>query len=143
MRKAKLEKSSDIKIIVVDDEKGILDSLSVIIKRLGYQYEGVNNPLEAIERVREEEFDLMILDFLMQPILGDKVVEEIRKFNKDIYILLLTGYKDAAPPLKAIKSLDIQGYCEKADNFDQLILLIESAVKSVYQKEPLRILKTV
>jgi len=66
------------------------------------------------------------------------VVEEIRKFNKDIYILLLTGYKDAAPPLKAIKSLDIQGYCEKADNFDQLILLIESAVKSIYQKRTIR-----
>jgi len=138
VRKNRQGKSSDIKIIVVDDEKGILDSLSVIIKRLGYQYTGVNNPLEAIERVREEEFDLMILDFLMQPILGDKVVEEIRKFNKDIYILLLTGYKDAAPPLKAIKSLDIQGYCEKADNFDQLILLIESAVKSIYQKRTIR-----
>jgi len=105
VRKNRQGKSSDIKIIVVDDEKGILDSLSVIIKRLGYQYTGVNNPLEAIERVREEEFDLMILDFLMQPILGDKVVEEIRKFNKDIYILLLTGYKDAAPPLKAINLL--------------------------------------
>jgi len=63
VRKNRQGKSSDIKIIVVDDEKGILDSLSVIIKRLGYQYTGVNNPLEAIERVREEEFDLMILDF--------------------------------------------------------------------------------
>jgi len=138
VRKGKIESSSDIKIIVVDDERGILDSLSVIIKRLGYQYTGVSNPLEAIEKVREEEFDLMILDYLMQPILGDKVVEEIREFNKDIYILLLTGYKDAAPPLKAIKSLDIQGYCEKADNFDQLILLIESAVKSIYQKRTIK-----
>jgi len=141
VRKTRIETSSDIKIIVVDDEKGILDSLSVIIKRLGYQYAGVNNPLEAIERVKEEDFDLMILDFLMQPILGDKVVEEIRKFNKDIYILLLTGYKDAAPPLKAIKSLDIQGYCEKADNFDQLILLIESAVKSINQKRTIKTFK--
>jgi len=107
-------------------------------KAFGLSVYGSEQPLEAIERVREEEFDLMILDFLMQPILGDKVVEEIRKFNKDIYILLLTGYKDAAPPLKAIKSLDIQGYCEKADNFDQLILLIESAVKSIYQKRTIR-----
>lgn len=138
MRKASLEKSSDIKIIVVDDERGILDSLSVIIKRLGYQYTGVNSPLEAIERVKQEDFDLMILDFLMQPIQGDKVVEEIRKFDKDIYILLLTGYKDVAPPLKAIKSLDIQGYCEKADNFDQLILLIESAIKSIYQRRTIK-----
>ena len=48
------------------------------------------NPIEAIERVKNEHFDLMILDFIMTPIHGDQVVEEIRKFNKDLYILLLT-----------------------------------------------------
>jgi len=35
----------------------------------------------------------MVLDFIMTPIHGDQVVEEIRKFNKDLYILLLTGLK--------------------------------------------------
>lgn len=141
MRRVSSESSSDHKIIVVDDERGILDSLSVVIKRLGYQYTGINNPLEAIERIRQEDFDILILDFLMDPIQGDKVVEEIRKFNKDLYILLLTGYKDVAPPLKTIKSLDIQGYCEKADNFDQLILLIESAIKSISQRKTIKNLK--
>ena len=51
---------------------------------------GVTDPLEAIEKVKTEHFDLMILDFIMTPIHGDKVVEEIRKFNKELYILLLT-----------------------------------------------------
>jgi len=58
VRKNRQGKSSDIKIIVVDDEKGILDSLSVIIKRLGYQYTGVNNPLEAIERSGKKNLTL-------------------------------------------------------------------------------------
>ena len=49
----------------------------------------------------------------MDPIHGDKVVEEIRKFDKELYILLLTGHKDLAPPLETIRRLDIQGYCEK------------------------------
>ena len=77
----------------------------------------------------------MLLDFLMTPIHGDQVVEEIRKFNKDLYILLLTGHKDLAPPLDTIKRLDIQGYCEKSDKFDQLLLLIESGIKAVSQMQ--------
>ncbi len=67
----------------------------------------------------------------MAPIHGDEVVERIRQFNTDIYILMLTGHKDLAPPLETIKVLDIQGYCEKSDRFDQLQLLIESGVKSI------------
>lgn len=123
------------RILAVDDEVGILDSLRVFLSKAGYTFVGVTNPLEAIEKVRTEHFDLMLLDFLMTPIHGDQVVEEIRKFKKDLYILLLTGHKDLAPPLDTIKRLDIQGYCEKSDNFDQLLLLIESGIKAVSQMQ--------
>ncbi len=125
--------SKGYKIIVVDDETGIIDSLSVFLKRTGYEITGVTNPLDAIELVKKEHFDLMLLDFIMTPIHGDQVVEEIRKFNKELYILLLTGHKDLAPPLETIKRLDIQGYCEKSDKFDQLLLLIESGIKAIEQ----------
>ena len=130
--------SNGYKIIVVDDEQGIVDSLSIFLKRSGYDFTGLTNPLEAIERVRNEHFDMMILDFMMEPIHGDEVVEEIRKFNKDLYILLLTGHKDLAPPLDTIKRLDIQGYCEKSDKFDQLLLLIESGIKSIEQMNTIK-----
>ena len=100
MRKNEImAKSNGYKIIAVDDEEGIVDSLSIFLKRTGYEFTGVTDPLEAIEKVKNEHFDLMILDFIMEPIHGDKVVEEIRKFNKELYILLLTGHKDLAPPL--------------------------------------------
>lgn len=130
--------SNGYKIIVVDDEQGIVDSLSIFFKRSGYDFTGLTNPLEAIERVRNEHFDMMILDFMMDPIHGDEVVEEIRKFNKDLYILLLTGHKDLAPPLETIKRLEIQGYCEKSDKFDQLLLLIESGIKSIEQMNTIK-----
>ena len=134
MRHSALESNEKpYKIIAVDDESGILDSLGVFLKRSGYTLVGVTNPLEAIEKIKNEHFDLMLLDFIMSPIHGDKVVEEIRKFNQDLYILLLTGHKDLAPPLETIRKLSIQGYCEKSDKFDQLLLLIESAVKSIEQ----------
>lgn len=130
--------SNGYKIIVVDDEQGIVDSLSIFLKRSGYDFTGLTNPLEAIDRVRNEHFDMMILDFMMDPIHGDEVVEEIRKFNKDLYILLLTGHKDLAPPLETIKRLEIQGYCEKSDKFDQLLLLIESGIKSIEQMNTIK-----
>ena len=126
------------KIIAVDDEIGIIDSLSIFLKRSGYNFTGVTDPLDAIEKVKNEHFDMMILDFIMSPLHGDKVVEEIRKFNKDLYILLLTGHKDLAPPLDTIRRLDIQGYCEKSDKFDQLLLLIESGIKSIGQMNEIK-----
>ncbi len=140
MRKNNIQTSNSngYKIIAVDDEMGIVDSLSIFLKRSGYDFVGVTNPMEAIERVKNEHFDLMILDFIMDPIHGDKVVEEIRKFNKELYILLLTGHKDLAPPLETIRKLDIQGYCEKSDKFDQLLLLIESGIKSIAQMNEIK-----
>ena len=128
-----MDLTSKYKIMVVDDEVGIIDTLSVILKRRSYSCTGFVNPLDAVEELKREHYDLLILDYLMNPIHGDKVVEMIREFDKDIYILLLTGHKDLAPPLETIKSLEIQGYCEKSDKFDQLLLLIESAIKSIEQ----------
>lgn len=136
MRQSELNNKKDrYKIIGVDDEFGIIDSLSVFLTKAGYEFVGISNPLEAIERVKQEHFDLMLLDFIMTPIHGDKVVEEIRKFNKELYILLLTGHKDLAPPLETIRRLEIQGYCEKSDKFDQLLLLIEAGVKAIAQMQ--------
>ena len=130
--------NKNYKIIAVDDEEGIIDSLSIFLKRSGYEFIGVTDPQVAIERVKNEHFDLMVLDFIMTPIHGDQVVEEIRKFNKDLYILLLTGHKDLAPPLETIRRLDIQGYCEKSDKFDQLLLLLESGIKSIKQMDEIK-----
>ena len=130
--------NSTYKILAVDDEQGIIDSLSIFLKRSGYSFTGITNPAEAIELLKKEHFDLLLLDFIMTPFHGDQVVEKIRKFNKELYILLLTGHKDLAPPLETIKKLDIQGYCEKSDKFDQLLLLIESGIKSVEQMREIK-----
>ena len=142
MQSGQPNETNKYKIMVVDDEIGIVDSLSVFLKKSGYDLVGITNPLEAIERIKNEHFDLMVLDFLMAPIHGDQVVEEIRKFNKDLYILLLTGHKDLAPPLETIKRLDIQGYCEKSDKFDQLLLLIESGIKAISQMNLIKEINT-
>ncbi len=121
-----VNENNKYRIIAVDDEEGIVDSLSIFLKRSGYDFTGVTDPMEAIEKVKTEHYDLMLLDFIMTPIHGDQVVEEIRKFNKELYILLLTGHKDLAPPLEIIRKLD------------QLLILIESGIKSIDQMNEIK-----
>ena len=86
MRKAlqnQLNGERKYKIIGVDDELGILDSLAVLFDNSIYEFVGISNPVEAIELVKKEHFDLMLLDFMMTPLHGDEVVEEIRKYFQD------------------------------------------------------------
>lgn len=135
-------KTNGYKIMILDDEQGIIDSMFVLLNRSGYQVTGKTNPLEAIDTIKTEHFDMLITDFMMDPIHGDEVVERIREFNSDLYILLLTGHKDLAPPLETIKKLDIQGYCEKGGNQDQLLLLIESGIKSITQMHTIKDINT-
>ena len=133
------EKENDLKrkILVIDDEQGVIDSLKVYLGKEGYIVEGETNPLLGIENIRNNYYDILILDYIMVPINGDKVIEEIRKFNKDIYIIVLTGHKSVAPPIETIRRLNIQGYLE-TNKFEQILLMIESSVKSIIQLEEIK-----
>ena len=134
------EKENDLKkkILVIDDEQGVIDSLKVYLGKEGYIVEGETNPILGIENIRNNYYDILILDYIMVPINGDKVIEEIRKFNKDIYIIVLTGHKSVAPPIETIRRLNIQGYLEKTNKFEQILLMIESSVKSIIQLEEIK-----
>ena len=133
MRKSKRVQDYEISILTLDDDPIITSTIQAYFNRSGYHVDVENDPLKAIERIRTTPYDILLLDFLMSPICGDQVVEEIRKFNKELFIVLLTGHKSMAPPVKTIRQLDIQGYYEKSDRFDQLELLVESCVKSIRQ----------
>lgn len=138
MRRSKQIAENRISILTLDDDPIITSTIQAYFHRSGYQVDVENDPYTAIERVRNGNYDILLLDFLMSPICGDQVVEEIRKFNEDLYIILLTGHKSMAPPIKTIRQLDIQGYYEKDDKFDQLELLVESCVKSIRQMRQIR-----
>ena len=138
MRLNKQIPQNRISILTLDDDPIITSTIQAYFQRSGYQVDVESNPYTAIERVRTGNYDILLLDFLMAPICGDQVVEEIRKFNQDLFIILLTGHKSMAPPVKTIRQLDIQGYYEKNDRFDQLELLVESCVKSIKQMRTIR-----
>jgi len=128
----------DISILALDDDPVMTLTLQSYFQNAGYTVETCNDPEAAVAVVRNGHFDILLLDFLMTPICGDQVVERIRQFNTDLFIILLTGHKSMAPPIKTIRALDIQGYYEKSDRFDQLELLVEACVKSVQQMRTIR-----
>lgn len=138
MRLSKQIPQNRISILTLDDDPIITSTIQAYFQRSGYHVDVENNPYTAIERIRIGSYDILLLDFLMAPICGDQVVEEIRKFNKELFIILLTGHKSMAPPVKTIRQLDIQGYYEKNDRFDQLELLVESCVKSIKQMRTIK-----
>lgn len=124
---------SAFSILTLDDDPIMTSTIQAYFQRSGYLVDVENDPQRAIERIRQGQYDILLLDFLMTPICGDQVVEQVRQFNSDIFIILLTGHKSLVPPIKTIRALDIQGYYEKSDRFDQLELLVESCVKSIRQ----------
>lgn len=139
MRKNKATSSPNgISILMVDDDETITLALQTYFQSSGYEVETDNNPIDAIELMRQRHYDILLLDYLMSPICGDEVVERVREFDKDIYIIFLTGHKNMVPPIKTIRELEIQGYFEKSNRFDQLELLVESCVKSIRQMKQIK-----
>ena len=139
MRKNRIiQQQNEFSILALDDDPTMTITLQAYFTAAGFNVDIENDPVAAIERIRNNNYDILLLDFLMTPICGDQVVERIREFNKSLYIILLTGHKSMAPPIKTIRELDIQGYYEKSDRFDQLELLVESCVKSIHQMRTIR-----
>lgn len=140
MRKNKFQQAinDSYRLMVIDDDEGIIFSVSSLLQRMGYVVDGYTDPLEGLRQLQARHYDLLILDYFMLPMHGDEVVENIRQFDRELYILLLTGYKDLAPPIETIKILDIQAYCEKSGRLDQLLLLVESGIKSISQMRTIK-----
>lgn len=121
------------KILVIDDDINMMDVLSVVLRRYGHIVKTYTEPLSAIEELRKNNYDILIVNYLMTPVKGDKIVEAVREFNKEIYIILMSIHKDLAPSIEVMQQLDIQAYYEKSNRFDNLIMLIQSGIKYIQQ----------
>ena len=62
------EDGNNWKILVIDDEQGVIDSINVYLGKMGYIIEGETDPLQGIEKIRENNYDILILDYIMNPI---------------------------------------------------------------------------
>lgn len=119
------------KVMVIDDDVGMMDAMSVVLKKYDIQVTPFTEAITALENLKKNNYHILIINYLMNPVRGDEIVKLVREFNKDIYIILMSAHKELTPSIDTMRSLDIQAYYEKSSRFDQLVLLVESGFKYV------------
>lgn len=102
------QSTSKISILVADDEKMMLQLLSMSLQRLGYNVVTADNGLEAVEKFDKHSFDLVLLDVLMPTMDGFAACAEIRK-RSDVPVVMLTAL---SRPDDIVRGLEIG-----ADNY--------------------------
>jgi CheY-like chemotaxis protein len=81
------------RVLVVDDETSVLFTYKMILQQQGYDVTAVGSCREALEKVQQEDFDLLLCDYsLEQQHTGFEVIEAGRKKNPQVPAVILTGY---------------------------------------------------
>ncbi len=132
------EKITNAKIMIIDEDVNMMDILTAVLNNYGHTVKAFTEPVSAIEELKVEKYDILIVNYLMSPVNGDKIIELVREFNKEIYIILMSMHKDLAPTIENMRNLDIQAYFEKSSRFDQLIMFIQSGIKYIEQLNSIR-----
>jgi len=115
------------KILVVDDEENVLASVKKVIhsKFPDFIIELVNDPADASEKVTNDKFDLLITDLMMPGIDGLELIKKIVEIDKEIKIIMITGYATMKTALLAERE-GAQQYISKPFTRDELISTIRS-----------------
>ena len=92
-----------IKILFLEDEPNILEVTTEYMKMHGYEVTCVCNGEEAIEKLKNEDFNLAILDIMVPKISGLEVLQYINKNKKEMSTIMLTALGDEQTQLKAFK----------------------------------------
>lgn len=130
--------NNNTKILMIDDDVNIMDILSVMLKKYNCDVSMYTEPVSAIEELKSNHYDILILNFLMSPVNGDRIVELVREFNKEIYIILMSTHNDLAPSIDLMRKLDIQAYFQKSSRFDELIMLVQGGIKYIEQVKEIK-----
>lgn len=80
------------KILVVDDERIVGDTLQKIIEKFGYACKTANSGLDAAKKIDQERFDVIITDIVMPKMGGMELLRKIKEDHPDIDVLMMTGY---------------------------------------------------
>ena len=80
------------KLLIVDDESGLRQLLSIVFEREGYQVRIAENGRRALEILRQETADLVISDIRMPDMGGIALLREARQFLPDLAVVMMTAY---------------------------------------------------
>ena len=112
------------RLLFVDDERGIRETLSVILLRNGFTVTLAANVQQALKQIEAQEFDLLLCDLnIEQKRDGYTVVRTMREVNPRCITIILTGYPDMETAIEGIH-LGVVDYITKPTNADELVALL-------------------
>ncbi|HEX6040226.1 sigma-54 dependent transcriptional regulator, partial [Longimicrobium sp.] len=120
------------RILIIDDDRAFRVGTGALLADEGYEVTAAASGNEGLERLRDDRFDMVLLDLRMEGRTGLSVLEELRQGGNDIPVLMLTGFATVDSAVAALK-LGADDYLTKpCDN-----ALLRSKIKSILaRREP-------
>ncbi len=115
-----------VSVLVVDDEKEFADVLAERLQIKGYQAEACYSGPEALEKIRDGEIDIVLLDLVMPVMDGLAVLNEIKKINPVVEVVMLSGKATLENAIEELKQGAFE-HLDKPCDDDQLVANIDGA----------------
>jgi signal transduction histidine kinase len=121
------EMADKANVLVVDDDLGPRESMRMILKPLHNVYIAEDG-LTALRIIQEKAIDLVTLDLRMPGMHGIDVLKEIKKFNPNIEVIIVTGFGSLKSATEAMK-YGVKGYITKPYNLSEITSIVEKALE--------------
>ncbi len=109
------------RILVVDDEQIIRDSISFVLKKEGYTIEEAANGKAAYDKIRDQSFDVVITDIEMPVMKGIELLEKVMQISPQTLVLIITAYGSLETAIAALRA-GASDYILKPVEFDELLI---------------------
>ena len=116
------------RILIVDDELVVRDSLGKWFLTEGYQVECVSSAREALEAIQRQDFDLALLDIKMPGMDGMELQQRLRDADPGLLVIIMTGYASVETAVQALKR-GAYDYITKPFDPDELVHLVSKALE--------------
>ncbi|MDO8530595.1 MAG: response regulator [Dehalococcoidia bacterium] len=115
------------RILVVDDEAPVRESLMRVLRAVSYQVDGAASGAEALEKLAASPYDLLVADIRMPGMDGLEMMRQAKKRDPHVAGLFLTGYGNIDTAIEAL-DLGVQGFVLKPATPDKLLRSVEQAL---------------
>ncbi len=123
------------KILLIDDDPAVRGLISSILRKKGMDVVLAKEGSEGLQLMQDEKPDLVICDFQMPGMNGLEVLDQIKKDNPQIPVVILTAYGDATLTIRSMQTGAFD-FIEKPINPRELLEVAKNALKTVTQPEP-------
>jgi two-component system alkaline phosphatase synthesis response regulator PhoP len=122
-----IREQSKANILLVEDEENLHDALKLNLELEGYEVTSAYDGNEALKAVKDEYFDLIILDVMLPQVDGITVTETIRIQNNEVPILILSAKNSSADRVLGLKK-GADDYMVKPFNLEELLLRVDKLI---------------